>query len=202
MSGALRWLPLVLLLAVAPAAAEWFDALLARVGDSPLLASDVTSRERLFGNGAGYLEMPAQEREAALDALIRQRLLLDEAIRFGIARPDAARVAEVMAELRARPDNPGAGMDDATLARQVEAELWTAAFIDARIRAFVMIRDAAVDDVLAVQGGPHPGEITAQARERVRTELAEQETISRLDRYMDRLMRRSEVRRYPPPQVP
>ena len=190
----------ILLAALPVTAQEWFDALIARVEGQPVLISDVTTHQILFGDGVAYPNRDPAQREAALEALIDNRLLLAEAARFGIARPDAVQVSRAVTSVQQRLGARPAGLDSVELARWIRDDLWISAFVDARIRAFVMIRDAQVEETLARPGGRLPDESLDAARARVRESLAEQEAATRLARYLERLRRRAEVRRFPLPE--
>ncbi|MFQ5510086.1 MAG: hypothetical protein ACE5FN_12250 [Leptospirillia bacterium] len=191
-----------LLLAVAlgpaQAAAEtWFDALIARVGNEPILLSDVILHEALFRSGKLYSDMTREEREAALVHLIQRRLLLTEAARFGVARPDDAQVEQAAAVLKKRVQAYQINIGDAALNEKVREQLWVEAFIGQRITAFVMIRSAEVEAALEAEGGPKKGESGADARTRVRQQLSDREASERLARFLARLYARAEVKRYP-----
>lgn len=197
--------------ALAPAAAAgaqtWFDALVASVDGEPILASDVTLDDVLFGRGRTFATMDPQAREEVITRLIRRRLLLAEAERFGVARPTAKAVADEVARVRARLGARAEGIPPVALEARVREKLRADAFVDARIRAFVLIRDAQVDAAVAERltgpGAPAPGDAEARAElERaVRAELAGRETAQRLERYITRLESRAVIRRYPVPDL-
>lgn len=193
----------VLLLGLVPspvgAAEEWFDALLARVNGEPMLVSDVNIHEALFRSGESFTRMTPLHREIAVEGLIRYQMLLAEAKRFGVAHPDEADVMRSAASLQ-KKIGPRIGWIDAEIVvEKIRERLWVDAFIDARIRAFVMIREIRVTGELQSTGGPRPGESDTDAQERVRERLTDQEVDGRLKRYLDRLVKRAEISRYPLP---
>lgn len=190
----------LLLGAAAPCGAQWFDALLMHVNGEPVLVSDVDMEEALFGSGKSYEEMDATAREAAAVTQIRRRLLLAEARRFGVARPDEKAVAREAEALRQGRPQRTAWISPDALRDKVRDRLWVEDFVDTRIRSFVMIRDTQVEAALSAQGGPNSGESEADARERIRGELRERETARRLDRYLTRLYNRADIHRYPVPE--
>ena len=55
----------ILLAALPVTAQEWFDALIARVEGQPVLVSDVTTHQILFGDGVAYPNRDPAQREAA-----------------------------------------------------------------------------------------------------------------------------------------
>lgn len=182
------------------AAEEWFDALLARVNDEPMLVSDVDIHEALFRSGVPFIRMTPLNREIAREGLIRYQMLLAEAKRFGVAHPDESEVRRAVTSLQKKLGHRIDWIDADIVVEKVRERLWVDAFIDARIRAFVMIRDARVTDALQSAGGPEPGESEMEAQERMRKTLTDQEVDSRLKRYLDRLVKRAEVSRYPLPE--
>lgn len=196
-------------LAPAPAAfpQTWFDALVASVDRDPILASDVTLEDVLFGQGRTFATMDMQGRETLVTRLIRRRLLHAEAERFGVAVPSAAAVEEEVARVRARLGERADDIPPVALEARVREKLRADAFVDARIRAFVLIRDAqvaaAVAERLTATGSPPPADPEArQALERqVREELARRETAQRLERYLARLETQAVIRRYPVPDL-
>jgi len=206
----LRGLALGLAVCLAPAVAcpsapaqSWFDALVAQVNGRPILASDLTLEDALYGQGRPFTAMDEATREALLTRLIQRRLLLAEAERFGVAEPAAAAVDEATARLRARLGDRLQGFDDATLRARVQDRLWADAFVDARIRAFVFIRDAQVE--VAMESLPTPADDAARSalETRVRDDLAAKEADRRLARYLTRLEGRATIRRFlTPPGSP
>jgi hypothetical protein len=196
-------------LAPAPAAFSqtWFDALVASVNGEPILASDVTLEDMLFGQGRTFATMDPQTRKAVVTQLIRRRLLLGEAERFGVARPTAAAVVEEVKRVREHLGARAEGIPPVALEARVREKLRADAFVDARIRAFVLIRDAqvaaAVAERLTATGSPSPSDPRArEALERqVRDELARRETAERLERYIARLETQAKIRRYPVPEL-
>jgi hypothetical protein len=196
-AAALLPVALLLLLNAAAAATEWFDALVARVNDAPLLLSEVSAGELLFRSGRPLPELPPDAREAALSHAIERRLLLAEAGRFGVPPPSDQAVAEALRQADPPQNGHGWRLDRETLAAAVREHLWVEAFIDARIRAFVLIHDDAVTREVATQNGPLPGETGQEAMARVRHDLEQREAATRLARYLDRLRARVEIRRYP-----
>ena len=190
---------LFLLLSTTIGAAQtvWFDALAARVDGQPILVSDVSLNERLFGSGKAFFELSPGDRDAAVGSLIEQHLLLVEATRFGVAQPDDQTIRETTAALRPRLGADAERVGDVGLNTRVRDFLWVDAFVDARIRAFVMIRDSRVAERFVAQGAPLTGETGAQARARIREELATEEAATRLARYLERLTGRAEIKRYP-----
>jgi len=192
----------------APARAQtWFDALLASVNGEPILASDVTLDDVLFGRGHTFATMEPEEREQVVTRLIRRRLLLSEAERFGVARPSAKAVADEVARVRAHLGERAEGIPPVALEARVREKLRADAFVDARIRAFVLIRDAQVDAAVAERltrpGAPDPSDAQARAAlaGEVRDELARRQTSQRLERYIARLEARATIRRYPVPDL-
>jgi hypothetical protein len=199
---------LVLGLGCAAAGAQtWFDALVASVDGEPILASDVTLDDVLFGQGRTFATMTPQVREEVVTRLIRRRMLLSEAERFGVARPSAKAVEDEVARVRARLGARADGIPPVALEARVREKLRADAFVDARIRAFVLIRDAQVEAAVAKRlarpGAPDAADPGARAEleRQVRQELARQETAQRLERYITRLEERTVIRRYPVPDL-
>lgn len=196
-AAALLPVALLLVLGGAASAMAWFDALLARVNGNTLLLSEVSAGEVLFRSGRPVPDLPPEARAAALDHAIDRRLLLAEAERFGVARPPDAAVADGLRQITPRLDGNGWWLDQETIEAAMREQLWVDAFIAARIRAFVLIRDDAVTREVAKQNGPLPGETGRDAMARVRHDLEERESAVRLARYLERLRSRAEIRRYP-----
>jgi|GEM_PF-1799499 hypothetical protein len=196
---------LCLLWGAAAHAQVWFDALLARVDGQPILASDVTLEDMLFGEGRTFSEMAPDAREAILTRLIQRRLLLAEAERFGVAEPAAGNVGAAVERLRQRAGARLEGLDPDTVRARVRARLWAEAFVDARIRAFVFVRDAQVEPRVRqwADSLPTPPDAVARAEmeARVRGELARREAARRLEKYLARLESRATIRRYPLPDA-
>jgi len=197
----------ILVSAAAGRAETWFDTLVASVDGEPILASDVTLDDVLFGQGRTFATMDPQAREQVITRLIRRRLLLGEAERFGVARPSAKAVEDEVERVRARLGADAEGIPPVALEARVRERLRADAFVDARIRAFVLIRDAQVEaamaERLAASGAPDTGEPKARAalEREVRDELARRETAQRLERYIARLEARAVIRRYPVPDL-
>lgn len=187
-----------------PAAAQtWFDALVAEVNGQPVLASDLVVEDALYGKGRAFAAMDVATREVLLTRLIQRRLLLAEAERFGVAKPAAADVDEAVQALRDRLGSRPAGLDPAALRAVVQARLWADDFVDARIRAFVFIRDADVEQAMASRPPPADEAARAALEAQVRGELATREANRRLARYLSRLEGRATIRRYlAPPGAP
>jgi len=183
----------------------WFDALVASVDGEPILASDVTLDDVLFGQGRTFATMDPAERDQVINRLIRRRLLLGEAERFGVARPTAAAVEAEVARVREHLGPKAEGIPPVALEARVREKLRADAFVDARIRAFVLIRDAQVGAAVAkrLQAPDAPDVRDPKAREalerEVRRELVRRETDQRLERYIKRLEERATIRRYPVP---
>jgi hypothetical protein len=184
-------------LAAASAPAQtWFDALVARVNGQPILASDLAVEDALYGKGRAFSAMDAATRDALLNRLIQRRLLLAEAERFGVAKPSEAAVDQQVAVLKKRLGPSPAGLDSAPLRATVRSRLWADDFVDARIRAFVFIRDAQVAEALKNRTVPTDPAAKASLESQVRSELAAQEADRRLARYLSRLEGRATIRRY------
>lgn len=198
-AAAILWLLCAALWGTAGAAQTWFDALVARVNGDAILASDITLEDVLFGAGRTFADMDREARRAVLARLIERRLLLTEAARFGVAEPTEAAVAEAVERIRRAPEKDPAGFDPATIRAKVRNKLWADAFVQARIRAFVFIRDAQVEEALERLPPPATAVERDALEERVRRELAEREAARRLSQYLARLESRATIRRYPLP---
>jgi hypothetical protein len=183
----------------AGAAQTWFDGLVAQVNNEAILASDITLEDALFGAGRTYAEMDAEARRAVLGRLIDRRLLVLEAARFQVAVPSEAAVSDAVARLERERPGPLGGFDPAVVRERVRRKLWADAFVQARIRAFVFIRDSQVDQALAEAGTPLPESEAERAalEDKTRKALADREAERRLQEYIARLEGRATIRLYP-----
>jgi hypothetical protein len=178
---------------------EWFDALVARVAGVPILVSEVSANELLFHSGKPFDELDARGRYEAVSRMIERRLLLAEAARFGVAQPSEEEINQAFNIAKQRIGDNVWWIDQQTLTDQVNNQLWMERFIDARIRAFIMIRDDTVTDALVDEDDLNSSESGAQARARVRAQLEVAEAEMRLNRYLTRLLNRETIKRYPLP---
>ncbi len=181
-----------------PASANllWHDAVVARVNGVAILQSDLEIYSRLYGNRLAFADQPPAQQERLISALIQHHLLLAEADRFGVAAPSPVAVQREVTSLRQQQPPLPTWIDEAALADAARDHLWVAALVNARIRSFVMIRDAQVAIHLARQGGPRPDETAALARTRIRRILTDQEADTRLATYLQQLQKRADIKRY------
>ncbi len=194
---------MAILSAVSPGigtAMEWVDGLVARVNGQPVLISEVSASELLFHSGKSFFSMDDRQRFEAVSRTIERRLLLAEATRFGLAPPSDQAVEEARWVIRQRLPEPIWWLDDQTLRETIRDQLWMESFVDVRISAFIMIREDVVTRELTKQGGPKPGESEAEARQRIRTKLETDAAEERLHRYLTRLLKRANIKRYAIPR--
>jgi len=188
-----------LLITSTASAMEWFDALVARVNGVPILVSEVSANELLFHGGTPFEELAAPQQNEAVSRLIKRRLLLAEAERFGVTRPGSEAIETAFDKARARLGDRVWWIDQETMRDQVQQQLWMEAFINARIRAFIMIRDDMVTAEIAKMGALEAPGTGAQIRSRVRERLTKDEEEIRLGRFLTRLLNREKIKRYPLP---
>ena len=181
-------------------AMEWVDGLVARVNGQPILISEISASELLFHSGKTFFELDDRQRFEAISRTIERHLLLAEAKRFDLDPPSDQAVEEARWVIHQRLDKPIWWLDDQTLRKTIRDQLWMESFINVRIGAFIMIRDDVVARELVAQGGPKPGESEADAKKRVRQVLETNAAEERLHRYLTRLLKRADIKRYAIPR--
>jgi hypothetical protein len=169
------WVALVGLALLAVAApgdaadARLVDMVLAEIGSSPVMLSDVTLARAL--GVLGLPPSPGLITEADLTRYLDEQLAVREAALLAIEVPpaDVERAWERAggAALGARLE--AAGIDAAWARRLLEANLKVERFVDLRFRAFAFVTDFDVDE--AVGPGVHDEAARTRARERLRAEM-------------------------------
>lgn len=145
------------------------DTVLAEIGSSPVMLSDVALARALRAFGLEPSSGPITDAEVAhfLDA----QLAVREATQLGIdlAAADVDRAWQVAggAALGARLE--AVGIDPAWARRLLEADLRVERFIDLRFRAFAFVTEFDVDDALGP--GDHDEAARARTRERLRADM-------------------------------
>lgn len=182
--------------------ADLIDRVLAIVGGAVITQSDVAAALTF-----GLIPPPAAGTDpvaAAVDALIRRQLVLDEVTRYTTTEADAAAVAKRMDEIRAR--FASRDLFEAAMARTAmnEERLRGAVEANARIDAYIKQRfgvsDPSDDEVAAYFASHRPefasgGRVLTlqEAASVVRERLIEEKRAALIDEWVARLRRRAEV---------
>ena len=171
--AALATLATLVLLAVAvvsqAADSRLVDTVLAEVGTSPVMLSDVALARALGVLGLEPSAEPITEAEVTryLDAQLVVREATQLAIEVSPADVDRAWETAGGTTLAVRLE--AAGIRPAWARRLLEANLRVERFIDVRFRDFAFVTDFDVDEALGP--GSHDEAARAQTRERLRAEL-------------------------------
>ncbi|MGZ5372638.1 MAG: hypothetical protein ACXWDE_12750 [Aeromicrobium sp.] len=139
------------------------DRVVAVVGDSPVLLSDV----RLLVEFQ-LVDVPpgVDPEQAALDRLIERRLMFDEVDRYGPLEPDPARIAERLADLTSRLGDrldrtyARTGINEDRLRSLVVQLLRIDDYVEQRFGAAAQ----PTDDEVARFYAEHPGQFTVDGR--------------------------------------
>jgi hypothetical protein len=145
------------------------DTVLAEIGSSPVMLSDVALARALRVFGLDASSGPITDAEVAnfLDAQLAVREATQLGIELSAADVDRAWQAAGGAALGARLE--AVGIDPAWARRLLEADLRVERFIDLRFRAFAFVTEFDVDDALGP--GAHDEAARARTRERLRADM-------------------------------
>jgi hypothetical protein len=149
--------------------ARLVDMVLAEVGSSPVMLSDVALARALGVLGLEPSSGPITEADLAqfLDAQLAVREANQVAIEVSGAEVERAWEKAGGATLRARLE--AAGIDPAWARRLIEADLKVDRFVDLRFRAFAFVTEFDVDEALGP--GSHDEATRVRARDRLRAEM-------------------------------
>lgn len=193
---------LLALLCAFPARAEIIDRVLATVGGSLILQSDVVAAARL-----GFVEPPrgVDVLQWTLDRLIERRLMLMEVDRYAPPEPDRAVVDERMAALDARIGSGDrldailreTGLSVEQLRLHIRDDLRIESYIQQRFGGTFQPTEA---EILRYYGD-HPAEFTVggelrpyrEMRERARRAVMAERRTAAIRDWLSSLRRRTEV---------
>jgi hypothetical protein len=146
------------------------DATLAVVADSLVSLSDVTLARALGLFGLERSEGPITEAE--VERYLDGQLAVREAVQLDIDVPDAEveRAWAAAGGATLAPRLQALGIDPAWARRLVEADLRGRRLLDLRVRSFVFVTEADVDDALGT--GPRDEATRARTRARLEAEAA------------------------------
>ena len=146
------------------------DATLAVVADSLVSLSDVTLARALGLFGLERSDGPVTDAE--VERYLDGQLAVREAAQLDVDVPDADvdRAWEAAGGASLARRLLALGLDPAWARRLIEADLRSRRLLDLRVRAFVFVTDADVDDALG--GGPRDEATRADVRARLEAEAA------------------------------
>lgn len=147
MRSSARALTAGLLLMVAPASAEVIERVLAVVDETPVLLSEALALQRL----------KRIEREAALEALIDETLMLREASRLEEAAASPEEQRRAFLSLVAGLDLEAVGRDDEVLVRIARRQTVILKYVELRFRPQLRVDDAELKGAYQEQYGGRPG---------------------------------------------
>jgi hypothetical protein len=185
--------------ALTPAAPVLVDTVLATVGATPVTAADLALARAL--GLFGFTPATGPIGAAEVERSVRAHLVVDEANRLDIVVDEA----EVEAAWRALAERWGGSaalagwladnaVEPAWARRLLRDDVRHGRFVELRFRAFVFVLE---EDVSAALGpGEHAPAAREQARERLRTEIAER----RLAEWLEEAAQRVPVRRLLSPE--
>ena len=180
-------------IAQAPPTVTSIERIVAVVDGRPLLLSDVQAMERVRGLAA----------EAALEALIDERLMFLEASRLPQAEVLAAEEQRATQELLERRPELGELVSAADLRRIVGRQIAILKYIEFRFRPQLRVSEQEVR--AAFEADPSAGASWEAARERVRERLERRALDERVENWVRELRARADVRyvgRSAPAEVP
>ena len=150
---------LAMILLAGPASADVVERVLAAVDDTPVLLSEVRALERLKNIG----------REAALQALIDQTLMLREASRLKEAAPSPEEEQRALLSLKTQLAPGAASLEEELLRRIARRESVILKYVELRFRPQLRVDDAELLSAYQEQYGGRPG---APPFEAVESELS------------------------------
>ena len=136
-----------MILLAGTASADVVERVLAAVDDTPVLLSEVRALERLKHVG----------REAALQALIDQTLMLREASRLKEAAPSLEEEQRALLSLKAQLAPGAASLDEELLRRIARRESVILKYVELRFRPQLRVDDAELLSAYQEQYGGRPG---------------------------------------------
>jgi hypothetical protein len=172
----------LLLLAAVPLSAQVLERILAVVGDTPVLLSEVALLERLRG----------LSREAALELAIDQRLMLAEAQRVAAASVTPEEEQQAYESLRAR-FSAADEESEAELRRLASRELRVLRYIEYRFRPLVRVDDAGLLRAWALEHPEAPPPARAEA-EALRARLESRDLDAKVEAWVAELRAAAEIR--------
>jgi hypothetical protein len=145
------------------------DTVLAEIGSSPVMLSDVTLARALGALGLEPSSGPINDAE--LDHFLDAQLALREATQLGVdvSAADVDRDWQAGRGAALGPRLEAAGIDPAWARRLLEENLRVERFIDLRFRAFAFVTDFDVDEALGP--GPHDEAERGRTRDRLRADM-------------------------------
>ncbi len=192
----------VLALAASAAAGDLLDRVLAVVSGNVITLSDARAAMALGVVAPGNARDPM---EAAVEALIDRRLVLDEVIRYASAVPDPALVAHRLAQMKAKfPDEQAwtlaltrVGLSDAEATEMARDDVRVQRYVEHRFEAVLPPTDEEIREYYAANqqqfvrdGRPLTLD---EARDTVVGRLQAERRRQAVDAWIERLRRRADV---------
>jgi hypothetical protein len=166
----------------APPGVTTIERIVAVVDGRPLLLSDVRAVERVRGLAE----------EAALEALVDERLMYREASRLPQAEVLAEEEQRAMAELLERRPELGDSLSAADLRRLVGRQLAILKYVEFRFRPQLRVSDQEVR--AAFEADPSAGDSWEAAKQDVRERLERRALDERVESWVRELRGRADVR--------
>lgn len=146
-----------------------------------------------------------------LEAIIRHKLLLEQARRFGVENPPQALIRQEVAAIRKPLGNrqhvdtilKHHGMTPDDLERMAQENLMVRDFIEQRIGFFVIVLPREVEQYYAEHAGAHQGQTLQEAREEIEEHLFLKRKLEKLEQYLNRLRAEAQIQiNFRPGQAP
>jgi hypothetical protein len=165
------------------------------------------ARIALVGRGAveaAFRPLDAEALRAALDWLVDQMLVADEATRLGLDEVDREALLAELRRFRARFGSETSfarflaesEIAEEDLVVALERGLRVQRYLESRAGRWARVTEEEVDRYLAERGA---GRVSAAARDAVRAHLVEQKAAAQVKQLLSDLRGRAEVRVLPPP---
>lgn len=180
------WLAMILL--AGTVSADTVERVLAAVDDTPVLLSEVRALERLRHVG----------REAALQALIDQTLMLREASRLREAAPSLEEEQRALLSLKTQLAPGAASLDEELLRRIARRESVILKYVELRFRSQLRVDDAELLSAYQEQYGGRPGAPPFEAVEsELNASLSSRALESRIEAWVAELRSGARIRLNP-----
>lgn len=180
------WLAMILL--AGTVSADMVERVLAAVDDTPVLLSEVRALERLRHVG----------REAALQALIDQTLMLREASRLREAAPSLEEEQRALLSLKTQLAPGAASLDEELLRRIARRESVILKYVELRFRSQLRVDDAELLSAYQEQYGGRPGAPPFEAVEsELNASLTSRALESRIEAWVAELRSGARIRLNP-----
>lgn len=180
------WLAMILL--AGTVSADTVERVLAAVDDTPVLLSEVRALERLRHVG----------REAALQALIDQTLMLREASRLREAAPSLEEEQRALLSLKTQLAPGAASLDEELLRRIARRESVILKYVELRFRSQLRVDDAELLSAYQEQYGGRPGAPPFEAVEsELNASLTSRALESRIEAWVAELRSGARIRLNP-----